>query len=289
MATFLTSMPLSETEFWQKFEANHFERATVSYNPQLPGVAKISGTYYRTDKDGNVIKTEKEVPFIVEFYALITPSLERKLERSDKIVFNTPNPMFNAVAVNLLFFVGFGMVILLLLGIIIYVVSRVINKSVGTPAPPVQKPDRFWRWFAVAVFAMIAIPFLISIFGLLAAIAIPNFVKARAQAQANAQAAAQMRAPQNPASGLITNFYIGQTNFPNGDSIEITSVEWTKSQMTVKGHYNLASADSARLALHITSTNGPSAPDEPKQSVNFQKDAVILNSPIHTSFRACHM
>jgi tetratricopeptide (TPR) repeat protein len=56
--------------------------------------------------------------------------------------------------------------------------------------PPAQKPDRFWRWFAVAVFALIAIPFLISIVGLLAAIAIPNFVKARVQAQANARHAA---------------------------------------------------------------------------------------------------
>ncbi len=62
-----------------------------------------------------------------------------------------------------------------------------MKKPVGTPAPPVQKPDRFWRWFAVAVFAMIAIPFLISIVGLLAAIAIPNFIKARAQSQENAQ------------------------------------------------------------------------------------------------------
>ena len=197
-----TSMPLSETEFLQKFEANQIERATVSYNPQLPDVAKISGTYYRTDKDGNIIKTEKEVPFIVE-NALITPNLERKLVRSDKIVFNTPNPMLKAAAYNLLFFAGIGMVILLLLGIIIYVVTLVMKRPVGAPVPPVQKPDRFWRWFAVAVFAMIAIPFLISIFGLLAAIAIPNFVKARAQAQENARrAAAQMSTNQLAAQNL---------------------------------------------------------------------------------------
>jgi type II secretory pathway pseudopilin PulG len=197
-----TSMPLSETEFLQKFEANQIERATVSYNPQSPAVAKISGTYYRTDKDGNIIKSEKEVPFIVE-NALITPNLERKLVRSDKIVVNTPNPMLTVVAYNLLFLGGFGMVILLLLGIIIYVVSRVIKRPVGVPVPPVQKPDRFWRWFAVAVFAMIAIPFLISIVGLLAAIAIPNFVKARAQAQENARrAAAQMATNQLPGLNL---------------------------------------------------------------------------------------
>jgi serine/threonine protein kinase/Tfp pilus assembly protein PilF len=53
---------------------------------------------------------------------------------------------------------------------------------------PVQKPDRFWRWFAVVVLALIAIPVGIGMIGLLAAIAIPNFVKARQQSQ---QAAAQ--------------------------------------------------------------------------------------------------
>jgi serine/threonine protein kinase/type II secretory pathway pseudopilin PulG len=206
-----TSMPLSETEFLQKFEANQIERATVSYNPQLPDVAKISGTYYRTDKDGNIIKTEKEVPFIVE-NALITPNLERKLVRSDKIVFNTPNPMLKAAAYNLLFFAGIGMVILLLLGIIIYVVTLVMKRPVGAPVPPVQKPDRFWRWFAVAVFAMIAIPFLISIFGLLAAIAIPNFVKARAQAQANAQRAAAQLTTKTIMLTRATNQLVGTTS-----------------------------------------------------------------------------
>jgi serine/threonine protein kinase len=78
-------------------------------------------------------------------------------------------------------------------------VWRAVNKPVAAPMPPVQKPDRFWRWFAVAVFAMIAIPFLISIFGLLAAIAIPNFVKARARAQANAQHTAAQIATNQPA------------------------------------------------------------------------------------------
>jgi len=52
-----------------------------------------------------------------------------------------------------------------------------------------------------------------------------------------------------------TNFYIGQAWFPQGDSIEITSVERTKNQMTVKGHYNLVSRDKAELALFITVTN----------------------------------
>jgi serine/threonine protein kinase len=67
--------------------------------------------------------------------------------------------------------------------------------------PIIQKPDRFWRCFAVAVVAMIAIPFVISTLGLLAAIAIPNFVKGRQQAQANArrQMIFATNAPAEPA------------------------------------------------------------------------------------------
>ncbi len=53
----------------------------------------------------------------------------------------------------------------------------------------------------------------------------------------------------------LSNFQIGQADFPKGDSIEITSVERTKEQMTVKGHYNLVSRDSAELALYITVAN----------------------------------
>ena len=51
------------------------------------------------------------------------------------------------------------------------------------------------------------------------------------------------------------SFYIGQTWFPQDDSIEITSVERSEKQMTVKGHYNLVSHDNAELALYITTTN----------------------------------
>jgi serine/threonine protein kinase len=73
-------------------------------------------------------------------------------------------------------------------------VWRTVNKPAVIAAPPVPKPDRFWRWFAATLLAVIAIPILISIIGLLAAIAIPNFVKARAQAQENVQHAALMAA-----------------------------------------------------------------------------------------------
>jgi serine/threonine protein kinase len=75
-----------------------------------------------------------------------------------------------------------------------------------------RKPDRFWRWFAVAVFAMIAIPFLISIVGLLVAIAIPNFVKGRAQAQENARRAAAQLTTKTIVLTRATNQLVGTTS-----------------------------------------------------------------------------
>ncbi len=69
----------------------------------------------------------------------------------------------------------------------------------------------------------------------------------------------------------IKSDYIGQTYFPRGDSIEIASVERNKNQMTVKGHYNLVSADGASLALYITTTNNVEVPTDSKQEMQISK------------------
>jgi tRNA A-37 threonylcarbamoyl transferase component Bud32 len=114
--------------------------------------------------------------------------------------------------------------------------------------PPVQKPDRFWR-FIVIVF--IVVPTL----GLLGSLALQNLIK-----------------PRKEASPPIESFYIGQTWFPQGDLIEITSVERTGNQMTVKGHYHLVSHDQASLALYInTSTNLPGVHEGPQQTMSIAK------------------
>ncbi|HWX21436.1 MAG TPA: protein kinase [Candidatus Binatia bacterium] len=68
------------------------------------------------------------------------------------------------------------------------------------PAPAQPKPDRLWRWFAVVVLALISIPVFISILGILAAIAIPNFVKARQRALANHQQQVALLSATNPVS-----------------------------------------------------------------------------------------
>ena len=70
---------------------------------------------------------------------------------------------------------------------------------------------------------------------------------------------------------FIKSDYVGQTNFPRGDSIVITSVQRSRSRMLVKGHYNLVSHDNALLALYCTSTNRALVPEEPTQRMQISK------------------
>ncbi|HKI69142.1 MAG TPA: hypothetical protein VKA67_06105, partial [Verrucomicrobiae bacterium] len=72
-------------------------------------------------------------------------------------------------------------------------------------------------------------------------------------------------------ANATTNFYIGQSYFPLGDRIEITSVERTANRMVVKGQYDLESHDSAQLTVNITSTNQSSFPQGARQSIHITK------------------
>jgi hypothetical protein len=79
------------------------------------------------------------------------------------------------------------------------------------------------------------------------------------------------------AAALVTShfhperpFYIGQKNFPQGDHIEITSVERSTNQLIVKGYYSLVSHDQALLALYITSTN-ENVPEDARQKLQIAK------------------
>jgi len=83
---------ITEPEFLLKFESNQIASAVISYNPQSAPLTQITGKYYKTDKDGNVIKPLVEVPFVVE-YALLTDEMQKALVRSDKIVVTMPNAM----------------------------------------------------------------------------------------------------------------------------------------------------------------------------------------------------
>src|SRR5579862_8247383 len=69
----------------------------------------------------------------------------------------------------------------------------------------------------------------------------------------------------------IKSDYIGQTWFPGDDLIEITSVERTENQMTVRGHYHLVSHNQALLALYITTTNNIAVPVGLKEQMQISK------------------
>ncbi|MGA2871416.1 MAG: ATP-dependent metallopeptidase FtsH/Yme1/Tma family protein, partial [Verrucomicrobiota bacterium] len=258
---------LSQSEFLGMFESNRIVHATINLGGQTSQLTPISGTFYQTDKDGKL--TKEEVPFVAPNVFLTQKTLDELLV-SDRIEARAPNTMLMNVIWGIAPIIFLGIIFLAIPGIIICVIWRVMRKRAANPVPPlIQKPDRFWRWFAVTLLAMIVVVFLIAVLGLIAAVAIPNFVKAREHAQALHQQ--QMEAATQAEAS--TNFNIGQRWFPQGDSIEITSVERNENQMTVKGHYNLASADEASLWLNITATNDDGVPNQTElpQSIHISK------------------
>lgn len=81
----------------------------------------------------------------------------------------------------------------------------------------------------------------------------------------------ETKAAQEKIQPRVKSEYIGQRNFPHGDSIEITSVERSPDRMIVRGHYNLVSADRAQLALLISTTNTATKPYEPMRRAKISK------------------
>jgi cell division protease FtsH len=109
--------PMSEPDFLRKFDAGLIAHATVSYNPQTLPVVQITGTYYKTDKDGKMVDkngkavTDDSQAETVAFSvpsAKLTETMENKLLTSDRIGVYMPNPMFSVIGYNLLFFLGLG-------------------------------------------------------------------------------------------------------------------------------------------------------------------------------------
>jgi serine/threonine protein kinase len=81
------------------------------------------------------------------------------------------------------------------------------HRPVAVPAATTQpKPDRFWRWFAVAVLALMAIPVGIAVLCLLASIAIPSFAKARQRARASHQQQLALLSATNPVAASAENW-----------------------------------------------------------------------------------
>ncbi len=135
-----------------------------------------------------------------------------------------------------------------------------LRAAQSTTSPPAPEPDRFWRRFAVTVLALIIlIPTAIYILAILLPIGAHFAFDRRTQEQ------------EQPVNESIRSDYIGQTWFPQDDSIEITSVERSENQMTVKGHYNLVSHDNALLALYITTMTNIAVPVGPNERMQISK------------------
>ena len=68
-----------------------------------------------------------------------------------------------------------------------------------------------------------------------------------------------------------TDDITANSSFPDGDLIEITSVDQNESQMTVKGHYLLVSQKSAQLTFYVTSLSTNVLLDDACQGTNISK------------------
>jgi predicted Ser/Thr protein kinase len=148
---------------------------------------------------------------------------------------------------------------------------------IGWPAAPARTGAGLGTAFGVAVGVVAAIVF-IALLGLVAAIAIPNFVRAREQAvaaQAERTAVEQVRRAETIALHQrridAKSDYVGKSYSPKGDAIDIISVERTPEQIVVKGHYQLVSADTAILALRFGVNRLASAPMEAQQQMHISK------------------
>jgi len=93
---------LSKDEFFQKFHSNLIAHATINYSPQSAFLNEISGSYYKTDKDGNVVSEngkKVEVPFVAKIR--LTQKTEDELLASDNIEAAEQSTMFFSLLLNL--------------------------------------------------------------------------------------------------------------------------------------------------------------------------------------------
>ena len=102
---------LSQSDFLQKFHSNQIAHATVNFNSQSSPLTPITGTYYRTDKAGNIVK-ENGKPVEVQFSspnAMLTQKMLDELLVSERIEAGAPNAMLWSIGYQLLFFIGIGL------------------------------------------------------------------------------------------------------------------------------------------------------------------------------------
>jgi cell division protease FtsH len=107
--------PLTESEFWDKFNSNQVASAVITLNPTVSGgaatVVTISGTLNKLGPDGKPMNDSAGKPATEDFVApnvVLTQTMSDKLLTSHKIDVNIPNPMLSDLGYQLLFFIGIG-------------------------------------------------------------------------------------------------------------------------------------------------------------------------------------
>ncbi len=191
---------------------------------------------------------------IAEIYCTLPPGHRGEIVR---LAEPPSRPVRPNVPLNILIGVVTGGVIGIFTGIATGLVSFWRRRQLP---PPVHQPDRFWRRFAVTVLVLIIlIPVAIT--------ALLIVLQIAAQSVINRSADKHKQSMNEP----IRSDYIGQTWFPQGDSIEITSVDRTPEKMVVKGRYNLVSHDNALLALYITTSTNKPVPEDASQRMQISK------------------
>ncbi|HVU09222.1 MAG TPA: AAA family ATPase, partial [Verrucomicrobiae bacterium] len=86
---------LTQSEFFQKYDSNLIAQATLNYNIQSGDMAEITGTYYKTDKDGKV-ETENGKSAVAQFNAKVWLTEKMKdslLPPQGKLEVGETNPM----------------------------------------------------------------------------------------------------------------------------------------------------------------------------------------------------
>ena len=103
------AVTLTQPDFLAKFASNQISHATISYNPQSMPITPITGTFYKTDKDGKEIMGTDGKPVEVQFSVpnfVLTDKMSNELLVSDKIEASAPNSLLLSIGYQLLFFVG---------------------------------------------------------------------------------------------------------------------------------------------------------------------------------------
>jgi len=86
---------LTQSEFFNKFDSNQIAHATINLGGQSSLLTPITGTFYKTDKDGNIQKPDgkpEEVAFTAP-NAYLTQKMLDQLLVSDKVEAGAPNAM----------------------------------------------------------------------------------------------------------------------------------------------------------------------------------------------------